>query len=215
MLRGKKLSILGDSVSTYKDVSNDKNANSTIGSNAYFYRPIFELSDTYWARLMENTGMTLCVNNSWSGGNLSGRGDATSGVNRARSLAHSNGDKPDIIIVFMGINDVGRGIDPEVFREDYIETLRIIKDDYPEASVFCVNLPDRDIFLKKQTEVYNNNIAEAVSLSGDNFHVVDLFGSVLNNDYYYNNTLDGLHPDRDGMRIISEIIEKEMIARLK
>ena len=215
MLRGKKLSILGDSVSTYKDVSNDKNANSTIGSNAYFYRPIFELSDTYWARLMENTGMTLCVNNSWSGGNLSGRGDATSGVNRARSLAHSNGDKPDIIIVFMGINDVGRGIDPEVFREDYIETLRIIKDDYPEASVFCVNLPDRDIFLKKQTEVYNNNIEEAVSLSGDNFHVVDLFGSVLNNDYYYNNTLDGLHPDRDGMRIISEIIEKEMIASLK
>ena len=215
MLRGKKLSILGDSVSTYKDVSNDKNANCTIENNAYFYRPIFELSDTYWARLMENTGMTLCVNNSWSGGNLSGRGDATSGVNRARSLAHSNGDKPDIIIVFMGINDVGRGIDPEVFREDYIETLRIIKDDYPEASVFCVNLPDRDIFLKKQTEIYNNNIEEAVSLSGDNFHVVDLFGSVLNNDYYYNNTLDGLHPDRDGMRIISEIIEKEMIARLK
>ena len=215
MLRGKKLSILGDSISTYKGVSNDDSANATIGGNAYFYRPIFELSDTYWARLMENTGMTLCVNNSWSGGNLSGRGDATSGVNRARSLAHSNGDKPDIIIVFMGINDVGRGIDPEVFREDYIETLRIIKDDYPEASVFCVNLPDRDIFLKKQTEIYNNNIEEAVSLSGDNFHVVDLFGSVLNNDYYYNNTLDGLHPDRDGMRIISEIIEKEMIARLK
>ena len=46
MLRGKKLSILGDSISTYKGVSNDKNANSTIGGNAYFYRPIFELSDT-------------------------------------------------------------------------------------------------------------------------------------------------------------------------
>ena len=215
MLRGKKLSILGDSISTYKGVSNDDSANATIGGNAYFYRPIFELSDTYWARLMERTGMTLCVNNSWSGGNLSGRSDATSGVSRARNLSHSNGDKPDVIIVFMGINDVGRGIDAEVFREDYIETLRIIKADYPEANVFCVNLPDRDIFLKKQTEVYNNNIEEAVSLSGDNFHVVDLFGSVLNNDYYYNNTLDGLHPDRDGMSIISEIIEKEMIARLK
>ena len=215
MLRGKKLSILGDSISTYKGVSNDDSANATIGGNAYFYRPIFELSDTYWARLMERTGMTLCVNNSWSGGNLSGRSDATSGVSRARNLSHSNGDKPDVIIVFMGINDVGRGIDAEVFREDYIETLRIIKDDYPEANVFCVNLPDRDIFLKKQTEVYNNNIDEAVLLSGDNFHVVDLFGSVLNNDYYYNNTLDGLHPDRDGTSIISEIIEKEMIARLK
>ena len=211
MLRGKKLSILGDSISTYKGVSNDKSANHTIVDNAYFYRPIFELSDTYWGRLLQMTGMTLCVNNSWSGGNLSGRSDLTSGVNRARNLCHNNGDKPDVIIVFMGINDVGRGIDPEVFREDYIETLRIIKADHPDASVFCVNLPDRDIFLKKQTEVYNNIINEAVSLSGDNFYVVDLFSSRLNNDYYYNNTLDGLHPDKDGMRIISEIIEGEML----
>ena len=159
--------------------------------------------------------MTLCVNNSWSGGNLSGRCDETSGVRRVRNLAHNNGDEPDVIIVFMGINDVGRGIDPEVFRLDYIETLRIIKDSYQKAIVFCVNLPDRDIFLKNQTEVYNNAIKEATTLSGDNFYVVDLFSSRLNNDYYYNNTLDGLHPDKDGMRIISEIIEKEMIDKLK
>ena len=36
MLKGKKLSILGDSISTYKDVSNDINANESLYPNPYF-----------------------------------------------------------------------------------------------------------------------------------------------------------------------------------
>ena len=43
---------------------------------------------------------------------------------------------------------------------------------------------------------------------GKNFFIADLFGSRLNGDFYYNNTIDGLHPDEDGMRIIAEIIEE-------
>jgi lysophospholipase L1-like esterase len=69
--------------------------------------------------------------------------------------------------------------------------------------------------LKKQTEVYNNAIKEATELAGDKFFVADLFGSRLNNDFYYNNTVDGLHPDQDGMRIIAEIIEDAIVANLK
>ena len=215
MLKGKKLSILGDSISTYKGVSNDKKANKSIEDNAYFYRPAFPLENTYWAILLDKFGMSLCVNNSWSGGNLSGVYDPTSGLNRASELASDDGVTPDVIIVFMGINDVGRGIDPEIFRRDYQSTLMTVKEKYPLASVCCVNLPDRDIFLKKQTEVYNNIIKEATELAGDKFFVADLFGSRLNNDFYYNNTVDGLHPDQDGMRIIAEIIEDAIIANLK
>lgn len=42
-LKGKYLSILGDSSSTYKGVSNDNTANSTIGANPYFYQGDFPL----------------------------------------------------------------------------------------------------------------------------------------------------------------------------
>jgi lysophospholipase L1-like esterase len=47
-----------------------------------------------------------------------------------------------------------------------------------------------------------------VKFAGDNFFIADLFNSRLNNDFYYNNTLDGLHPDEDGMHIIAEVIER-------
>ena len=86
--------------------------------------------------------------------------------------------------------------------------LLTIKEKYPNAFVCCVNLPDRDIVLKKQTELFNTAINNAVKIAGSKFFVADLFHSRLNNDYYYMNTVDGLHPDEDGMRVIAEVIEE-------
>ena len=207
MLKGKNISILGDSISTYRGASNDASSNATIASNPYFYMEPFPIEATYWMRLIESLDMNLCVNNSWSGGNLSGINDSNSGVNRAKHLSRENGENPNLIIVFMGLNDLGRGVDAFMFASDYERTLDIIKNTYPDASVCCVNLPDRDIMSKKRTELFNNAIDKAVLKAGDNFFVADLFNSRLNNDFYYMNTVDGLHPDEDGMKIISEVVE--------
>ena len=206
MLTNKKLSILGDSISTYKGVSDDASANSTLIYNPYYYLDPLPLKKTYWRLVMEQFGLTLCVNNSWSGGNLSGRDNPDSGVNRANNLSRDDGTDPDIIIVFMGINDLGRRVNIDVFFSDYEKTLIIIRERYPEAIVCCVNLPDRDIVMKKQTELFNAAIDAAVKTAGDKFFVADLFHSRLNNDCYYMNTLDGLHPDEDGMKMIAETI---------
>ena len=43
---------------------------------------------------------------------------------------------------------------------------------------------------------------------GKKFFVANLFNSDFNNDNYLKNTLDGLHPDEDGMKIIAEVVEK-------
>ena len=204
----KNLSILGDSISSYNGLSNDVSANATIGINPYFYREPFPIEKTYWQLVMEKFDLALCVNNSWSGGNLSGRENPDSGVNRANNLSRDDGISPDLIIVFMGINDLGRKVDISVFATDYEHTLMTIKEKYPNASVCCVNLPDRDIVMKKQTELFNAAINNAVETAGTNFFVADLFHSRLNNDYYYMNTVDGLHPDEDGMRMIAEVIEE-------
>lgn len=207
MFKGKKLSILGDSISTYKGVSDDASANSTLLYNPYYYRDPLPLEKTYWKLVMTSLGLTLCVNNSWSGGNLSGKDNPDSGVNRANNLSRDDGTEPDIVIVFMGINDLGRRVDIDVFASDYERTLMIIKERYPKAMVCCVNLPDRDVLMKKRTEAFNDRIASAVKTTGEMFFVADLFHSRLNNDCYYMNTLDGLHPDEDGMRIIAEVVE--------
>ena len=160
---------------------------------------------------MERFGLELCVNNSWSGGNLSGKDNPDSGVNRANNLSRDDGMAPEFIILFMGINDLGRRIDISVFSADYERTLMTIKHRYPDATVCCVNLPDRDIFLKKQAELFNEAIENSVNKAGSGFFVADLFHSRLNNDFYYMNTLDGLHPDEDGMRIIAEVISDSII----
>lgn len=206
MLKGMKTSILGDSISTYIGVSDSSAANSSTKINPSFYRPPFPLEKTYWMRVISELGLELCVNNSWSGGNLSGADDTSSGVSRAKDLATDSGAVPELIILFMGLNDLGRGISPDVFATDYGRTLQILKERYPKAKVCCVNLPDRDIFLKERAIAFNTAIANAVRTAGRDFFIADLFNSRLNNDCYYDNTLDGLHPDEDGMRIIAEIL---------
>lgn len=212
MLKGKTLSILGDSLSTYQGISDDATANASILYNPYYYREPFPLEKTYWKRLMDDFGLVLCVNNSWSGGNLSGKDNPNSGVNRAHNLARDDGTTPDIIIVFMGINDLGRKVNISTFASDYQETLMTIKNAYPFATVSCVTLPDRDFVMKAQTEMFNAEIKKAAEAAGKNFFVADLFNSRLNNDFYYMNTLDGLHPDDTGMEVIAEVIEKAFIA---
>ena len=182
MLKNKKLSILGDSISTYKGVSDDTSSNSTLIYNPYYYRDPLPLDKTYWRLVMEKFELTLCVNNSWSGGNLSGRDNPNSGVNRANNLARDDGSIPDIVIVFMGINDLGRKVDVSVFSADYNRTLMTIKERYPNTIVCCVNLPDRDIVMKKQTALFNGAIDATVKAAGVNFFVADLFHSRLNND---------------------------------
>jgi len=214
MLKGRSISILGDSISTYSGASNDASSNATIELNPYFYTEPFPIEATYWMRLIKSLNMKICVNNSWSGGNLSGMNDENSGVNRASHLSKENGQIPDLIIVFMGLNDLGRGVDVSEFASDYGRTLAVIKNNYPNASVCCVNLPDRDIMLKKRAELFNHAIDEAVLQAGDNFFVADLFHSRLNNDFYYMNTVDGLHPDEDGMKIIAEVIEEAINLQL-
>ena len=207
MLKGKRLSILGDSISTYQNISNNPEYNSMLYYNPFFYKDPFPAEKTYWHILMDKLGLILCVNNSWSGGNLSGLSDEDSGVNRVNFLSGNNGENPDIVIVFMGCNDLGRRVDVEVFATDYERVLEIIKSKYPNALVCCVNLPDREIVLRKRTELFNLAIENAVKKVGGNTFVADLFGSRLNNDFYYLNTVDGLHPSEGGMAIIAEVIE--------
>ena len=207
MLKGKRISILGDSISTYKGVSNNADANITTFINPCKYADPFPLEKTYWMQVINTFGMTLCVNNSWSGGNLSGKDDESSGMNRAHQLANNNGEKPEFIILFMGTNDLGRGVDPGIFKSDYRATLSVIKEIYPDAIVCCKKLPDRDIFLKPRAEIFNQIIESAVNDAGNNFFIADLYHSLLNNDFYYMNTTDGIHPDEDGMKIIAEIVE--------
>ena len=120
---GKYVSILGDSISTFNGIANDETANSTIGDNRMYYdyytNP-YKWERTYWGRLIADLNMNLCVNNSWASSRVYGResGKLDGGTEdvslnyrdsapaRATELHRADGTTPDLIIMYMGINDL-------------------------------------------------------------------------------------------------------------
>lgn len=145
--KNKTLSILGDSISTYVGYIPSGNANFYTGSNC----GVSSVNDTWWMKIINALGMTLNLNNSWSGSRVTTtNGSDSSGVNRASNL----GTNPDVIIVYMGINDFnnevglgtydGNGTFPTVtttFREAYAIMLDKIMTAYPTSEIWCATLP--------------------------------------------------------------------------
>lgn len=145
--RGKKLSILGDSISTYTGYNPSGNAVYYTGSNC----GVTSVNDTWWKKLIDALGMTIELNNSWSGSRVTTtNGNDSAGVTRASNL----GTTPDVIIVYMGINDFnnevglgtydGSGSFPTgttTFREAYAVMLKNILTAYPLAEVWVCTLP--------------------------------------------------------------------------
>ena len=139
VLSGKGISILGDSISTYGGWSNNTSYNSTIGSNAVYYngsRDGFNtVKETWWMQTIDRAGLELVVNNSWSGDEVTGRG-----VGRARELHNNSGREPDIIAVYLGINDLRRGKTVEAFATKYEEMIVGMLETYQGKDVYLFTL---------------------------------------------------------------------------
>ncbi len=120
-LKGKNISILGDSISTFTNYSNGKAAdytNSTIRNGVVYYngtssRWNVQLNDTWWQQAINSLGMKLLVNNSWGGTCVLKENNGSVGayIDRCVQL-HDNvgsysGLEPDIIAVYIGTNDFG------------------------------------------------------------------------------------------------------------
>ena len=110
--RGKKLSLIGDSITTYSSVSDNAAINSTLAPHESSYRPDALYPDhtkTYWGIVQTLLEMDLCVVNAWGGSRTYGS-ESKSWIDnmprRAVQLHTDGGVYPDLIIVYMGTNDV-------------------------------------------------------------------------------------------------------------
>lgn len=173
--------------------------------------------------------MELCVNNSWSGAyaslhtpnvnsNVDRDGSVSSGVIRANYLAKPDGTAPDYIVIYIGINDLNNGsVTDDAVCEAYMEILNIVSAKYPQAKVFCINLPNR-------TEGYdpsaiNEGIQKAID-EHDGAYLVDLYNSHYSGEKYkYNSSnssknTDNLHPNALGMDFMTALISEAMEAAI-
>lgn len=221
-LKGKRLSVLGDSISTFIGVSN--NAQENLSDNAVHYISQMSLTDTYWQQVIDAYGMELCVNNSWSGAYASmhrpnvnadkdSDGSLSSGIARANKLAKSDGTTPDYILVFIGINDFNAGVAADIIATSYTQMLTTMTSAYPNAKVFCLNMPNRNV--GNSPVAYNTAIANAIEEVNannckENVYLVDLYNSELQGATYQRYALDNLHPNAGGMDYMSEVIKYTM-----
>ena len=148
---GKKLSILGDSISTFAGYIPSGQSSEYNGTN---YNGL-QVSDTWWMKLINALGMSLLMNNSWSGTCVTTARDSAKGANsNAMYRADLLGTDPDVIILYMGINDfcfetpLGTydGTTPvptsgEDFSSAYAITLDKMMNAYKTSEIWCATLP--------------------------------------------------------------------------
>ena len=209
ILSGKGISILGDSISTYQGWSNNTSYNSTIGSNAIYYtgsRDGFTtVNETWWKQTIDRAGLDLVVNNSWSGDEVTVRG-----IQRAQQLHNNDGREPDIIAVYLGINDFRRAKTVDEFGTAYEEMISAMlrkyfgKDVYLFTLVYTTNLEKSGINPDDVVK-FNEIIADTATRYGCT--LVDLYNDTgINKDNLKNYMGDGnLHPNYLGMDQITRV----------
>ena len=221
-LKGKYISILGDSISTYSGWIPSGNAVWYTGKTS----DVTNVNQTWWHQAITELQANLCVNNSWSGSRVTTTGgEAAAGcMTRCQSL-HTDDHDPDIIIVYLGINDYNNGIDigtydglsivpstTTTFREAYGIMLDKILTRYSTSRVFVCTLPycDRNVDDNAFPELnqdslplpkYNEAIRELADAFGVDIIELSKCGITFHNRKKY--LTDELHPLQTGMDLIT------------
>lgn len=238
-LEGLKLSILGDSISTF---------DGYIPTDYNIYYPgsgeISAVEKTWWFQVLGATGMELNANASSSNTNITGDSQDTTGsapgCSTKRMIDLTPGDDgpaPDILIVFMGTNDFLRSVElgsfsaPQKQEEGVIENfcdayelmLQKLNALYPNTQIyFCTLLETSAGDVDENPEAWpatnrkGNTIGDfnaeiATIASAYNYPVIDVHNCGITYDTLDQYTGDGVHPNAEGARLIAEYITHELL----
>lgn len=212
VLGDKYFSLLGDSISTWDGISNSGENNDTITSDynsCYPYYDVDKLEEVYWYQLMQKTGMNLLVNNSIGGSRAYGApGESTAACNTRCENLHANtgalaGKNPDIIFIYIGINDVGATNETaEQFAEGYRQIIAKVTAKYTEADIFVVDLPypGSSPWLAQYDKTKFDSVNASINSIADEYNLPVIHLRNSEADDAANLTCDQLHPNVEGMK---------------
>lgn len=234
-LTGKKISVMGDSISTYRNFIPDGNAvyyewgNRGVPTAAYLW----------WGVVAREMGFDISTVNAWSGSQVSNTGGATatSSMCMARTANLADRGTPDVIVIYGGVNDymhevalgtwAGKADIPTTgdnFRKAYAMMLNKIHANYPLAKVYCCTLAN----LERDTvpgslenrggqwlHEFNSAIREIAPIM--NCSVIEVESCGINQynmatymGDYNGGTGSGLHPNAAGHALIAQRILKSL-----
>ena len=233
-LSGLKLSILGDSISTF---------DGYIPTDYNIFYPgsgdISTVEKTWWWQVMNATGMELNANASSSNTTITGDSLDTTGsapgCSTKRMIDLTPGDDgpaPDILIVFMGTNDFLRSVELGTFTEPspqdegvvnnfcdaYELMIQKLNALYPNAEIyFCTlletNAGDVDEYPQSYPATNKNgntigdfNAEIATIASAYSYPVIDIHNCGITYDTLGQYTSDGVHPNAEGAKLIADYV---------
>ena len=231
-LAGKTVSILGDSITTYQGWIPE--------GYACFYpdadNDIKDVTQTWWMQVIQNTGMRLLVNGSYSASAVCGDSraeDSSAGCSNRRivDLMGADGTVPDVILVFMGVNDFFHSItlgkfsgtpsyrtDHYIwdFTEGYELMLQKLQAVYPTSRIYCMTLLEANSGDHPRVNGNGNTIADYNSrirqvAAAHGVPVIDVHNCGMEVYELNRYTSDGVHPNREGASKIASYVTNALL----
>ena len=210
-LEGLKVSIMGDSISTF--YADGSVMNSYYGGENQFFYPRYSttiktVDKTWWYQLITNNKMELGINNSWSGSMAYGS-SSSSGQSDGRVNTIDDNGMPDVVLIFLGTNDCGSAISVANFRSaitTIINKIRKLGD--PEILITALGYSDYNSNNYKSRRLeYNAEIRKIASEYSCG--VVPLDQYIVETSYMFY-LEDSLHYNAKGATLLSKIYEKSI-----
>ena len=222
--RDLRVSVLGDSISTFAEYTPEEYPDT------YPAEDVEEVMQSWWAALIGSMGFQFAANASYSGCYVlpwEGENELTWAGNpdRINALRGADGSTPDVILVYLGINDLEGGLEGDrwaltnadmlgteegSFEDYYGEILHRVEATYPNAYVFCCTIQPRseedseEVFMNDADLTYEdyNAVIRNVAIQYQ-CPIID-FGSAWSVEENMENTFDSVHPNLEGMTKMAE-----------
>lgn len=225
--KGKTISIMGDSISTYQGYI------PAGYPTCYPANNVDNVNETWWMSLINDFGAKLGVNESWSGSTVHHGQDATNGHLQAmagmtRINKLDDNGTPDLILFYGGTNDLNRSYIPagnfdttksyaldttsttwDDFADAYKDAVMRIQYTYPKAKLVCL-LPavGRTTAVQPNINKYSEQIIKICDYFGVEY--IDLRKCGINYGNIGMYMYDNLHPNEKGMQIFKEYIKAQL-----
>ena len=214
------VSILGDSISTFSGY-NPKGYAVYYDEEVQKINGLRSVYDTWWAKVNQSLCAYLCVNNSYSGSEVSGHGFPAGNCRERIMFLQDSECTPDLILIYLGLNDFGYGVpihcaplsnDSKTnllyFEDAYHQMLTGLRYFYPKTKIICATLM-KTIIKQDNKWSFPNSLGgiciddynDAIRRSASNCHISLADLAILDRRY---ETLDGTHPTAKGHQTIAD-----------
>ena len=199
---GKKISILGDSISTFKGFIPDNYLHFYPQS----YGDVRNIYQTWWMQVIKGLGAGLFINNAYGGSTVCNFDKfSTSNDNRLKTLI-INGKVSDVLLIFMGTNDCNsKYVNTNSFKDAYTTMLKKIQALSPGTEIILINLPSSKLYSVNSQYELNQVIRKCANQF--NYKLVDISGLNLSDKL-----IDSAHPNSSGMKALSKAILDSLLS---